>query len=148
MLFGQAAARRPSGLHRFEFFAAGNPAANFKDYLAQGNTHRNLNQPGVHYLAAKRKYLGALRFLGSDTCVPLCTVQNNLGNISKRFHIIDDRRLPPQSFNSREGRLRCRHPPVTFNGVNQGGFFSADKSPRAKAHVNVKGKAGAKNIIA
>ncbi|MNP71911.1 hypothetical protein D3C76_1683650 [compost metagenome] len=60
MLLSQTAAGRAAGLDSLEFFASGNTAANLKNNLTQRNTHRDLNQAGIHHLAAKREYFGAL----------------------------------------------------------------------------------------
>ena len=124
----QAAARRSARLHRLELAALRNPAADFEDHLAQGDSHRNFNQAGVLDPPSQGKDFRAFALLGADTGIPLAAVADDGRDIGEGLYVVDERRLPEQPFHRRIRRPRTRRPALPFHRSDQRGLFAADES--------------------
>ena len=135
-------------MYRFEFFAIGNTAANIVNDFAHGNTHWNFCQTGVINLTGKSKYFSAFRAFSTILAVPICTINNDLRNVSKSFYVIDVSRFTPQAGNCRERRTRTRHTAFTFDGSHERSFFTANESACTFFDMQFKIKTAVKNIIA
>ncbi len=69
------------------------------------------------------------------------------GNIGPGFHVVDVRRLAPESFDRREGRTGTRHAPLSFNGRHERCLFSAHKSSGTFLDVKGEIKVSSENVF-
>ena len=145
--FGNAAAGGAAGLHGFEFAFARHAAADVEDQLAQGNTHRHFDQPGVLDLANQGNRLCAGALLGAVFFEPVSAVFQNQPDAGQRFNIVDDRRFGPQALDRRERRARRGHAAFALNRLDQRGFFTADKSARALFNLDLEIEAGTEDVL-
>src|SRR5262249_3711696 len=80
---GQTAAGRPPGLHSFELATFRDASTNFVDHLAQGDSHRDFDEPGILDATGERENLGAFALLSSDRRVPLAAIANYRSNVGE-----------------------------------------------------------------
>ena len=73
----QASAGRTASLHRFEFPALGNAAANFENHFAQGYAHGHFHQAGVLHAPRQRENFGAFALFRADLRVPVAAIAND-----------------------------------------------------------------------
>ena len=111
-----AAAGRTARLNSLELLAVRDAAADVIDDLAERGAHRDLNKTGVDDLSAECEDLGALAALGAHGGEPLCTLQDDLRDVGKRFNVVDDRRLTEQTLVRRERGLVAGLAAVAFDG--------------------------------
>jgi hypothetical protein len=116
--------------------------------FAKRGSHGDLDQAGVFDLSGKGKDLGPAAFFGADTAEPRGAVVENNGDIGESLNIVDDGGFVPEAMLGGIGRPNSRLASLTFDGMDQGGFFAADKSAGAEPDFDVEGKVGAENIIA
>ena len=148
VLFGQAAAGRTAGLDGFELLATGDAAADFIDELAEGRSHRDLNEADVVDLAAEGEDLRAFGAFGADGIEGGSAFADDERNLREGFDVVDAGRLAPKTFDGREGRTGTRHAALTLDGVKQGGLFAADERAGAKTEMGAEGEVGAKDVVA
>ena len=148
ILFGQAAAGGTAGLGSLKLLSVRNAAADLLDYLAQRGAHGDLHQTGVPDLAAQGEYLGALGLLGTHGSKPVRSLQNNAGNVSPGFHIIQNRGLAEQALDRRERRTGPRLAAFALDRRHQRRFFAAHECAGTQTDVNVKIEPGIENIFA
>ena len=144
----QTAAGRSAGLDSLELLAFGAAAADIVNDLTQSSAHGDLDQTRVVDLAAQREDLGALGLVGTDGGIPFGSLAYDHGNVGNGLYVIDRSRLAPYTGNGRERRLRGRHAAAALDRSDQSCFFTVDKSARAQTDLQVKVKAGIKDVPA
>ena len=143
-----AAAGGASGLRRLEFLAVRDAATDILDDLPQGGAHRDLHQAGVVDLAHQAEDLGALAALGAHAGKPVGAVEDDAGDIGPGLYVIQDGRDAEQALDCREGRTGTRLAAVPLDGGHQRGLLAADEGAGTQAQLDIKGKAGAEDILA
>ena len=91
--------------------------------------------------------LRSRRFFGSQFLEGGGSHPQDQGNRGQGLDVVDHRRLTPQTFLRREGRLGQRHSPIPFDGAHQGRLFAAHEGAGALHHVNPTGIGGSKDVI-
>jgi len=147
VLLGQAAARGAADLHRLEFLAVLDAAADVEDDLAQRRAHRHLDQSRVDHVARQGEGLCAGAFLRADAVEPCTAAQNDLRNIRVGLHIVEHRGPRPQTLLDRARRLDARHTALALDGCGQRAALAADECARAAVDVQMEGKVRAQNVV-
>src|SRR5580704_7120278 len=73
-LLRNTASRRSAGLHRLEFAAVWDAAADFENDSAQRHAHGHFNQTDILNFAGEGKHLCALTLLCANGGVPIATM--------------------------------------------------------------------------
>ena len=142
------AAGRTAGLSSLELVTATDAAADVKDDLAEGRSHRNLDEARVVHLARKSEHLGALRRLGADLVEPVSALVDDDGDVGERLDVVDDGRTVPKTLHGRERRTGLRHAAVTFDGLEKSSLFTAHECTCAETELDVEREAAAENVVA
>ena len=125
-----ASARRPSHLRGLEVPPVRDPAADAVDDLAQGGSHRHLDEAGVVHLAGQREDLRPLAALGADPAVPVAALEDDQRDVRQRLDVVDVGRLALVAPHGGERRARARHPALALERGDQGRFLTADEGAR------------------
>ena len=141
------AAGRTAGLRRLEPLAIGNASADLFDDLAERCAHGDFHQADVRDLAAEGEHLGALGGLGTDRGIPLRSLEDDLGDVGIGLDVVEDGRLPEETFHSRERRPRAGLSALAFDGGHQRRLLAADESAGAETDLDVKIKSGSKDVL-
>src|SRR5207244_13180294 len=88
--------------------------------------------------APDAKRLRASIFGYAQASEPIRALVHDVVNIAKRFHILDDRRSPPEPANLGEGRLRSRMRSLPLECIQQSRLFATDVTTSAGAKMNFK----------
>ena len=142
------AAGRTARLRRLELVAAADAAADVEDDLAEGRSHRNLDEAGVVDLARESEHLGALRRLRTDLVEPVRTLVDDDGDVGERLDVVDDGRTVPETLHGRERRTGLGHAAVAFDGLEKSRLLTAHERAGAEAELDVEREAAAEDVFA
>src|ERR1035438_1152174 len=92
---GNATARRPARLHRFDVAAGSGAFSNVVDEALERRAQGHFNQAGVLNLPDKRKDLGAGALGASGFTKPACAAADDGGNVAPGLDVVDVCRLGP-----------------------------------------------------
>ena len=145
--FGDAAARRSTGLHRLELPAVRDPAADVEDQLAQSGSHRNLDEACVPDAADQRKDLRPLALLGADAREPLGTMADDLRHGGPGLDVVDAGRLAPQATLGREGRPGPGFAHIPFDRGHERRFLAADEGARPALDGDIEVEAASEDVL-
>ena len=145
---GDAAAGRTAGLDSFEFFAAGNSAADIVNKFAKGGTHGNFNKADVVYFAAKSENFGSFGTGGAVFGEFLHAVSEDIRNGCKGFNVVNNGGFVPKAANCRERRTGSGHTAKSLDGMEKCGFFAANESACAETDVCSEGESGTEDVVA
>ncbi len=148
MCRGNAPARRPAGLDRFELLAVLNASADVVDHFFERDAHRHFDQAGVLDLAREREHLGALAFFRAHGSVPRSALPDDVGHVRKRLNVINDRGVAPEPLLDREGRLGLRLAALAFDGSDKRCLFAAHERTGAELHFDHEIEAFPQDILA
>src|SRR5207249_11724526 len=79
---------------------------------------------------------------------PVVAALHDLRDAGEGLDVVDDRRLAEGAFDGGERRLDPRPGPLSFQALDQPGFFAADVRPGAAVHHHVEIEAAAENVLA
>ena len=131
-------AGRAAQLGCFELLATRDATTDIKDDIADRGTHGNLHQTNIVHCPGHRKNFCSLGTLGSNGCIPVTALEDDLAHIGIGFNVIEDRRLLPETLACRERRPWPGHSALTFDGIHQSGFFTADKCAGTLVDLDIK----------
>src|SRR5215467_11831985 len=100
-----------------------------ENYLAHRRAHRDFENAGPSNVAADADKFQSARAVRALRDKPIDTAHQDLRHVDERFHIVDDRRLLPQTDLSRKRRLVARLGAMAFDRFDERAFFSADVAP-------------------
>src|SRR5580698_1180082 len=115
--------------------------------LTHWRAHRKLPETWSLDLAANAKHLRSPIFGQAEASEPIRSFVHDVVNITKRFYILDDRWLPPQSTNLREWGLRSRMRSLAFERIQQSRLFAADITSSARVNMKIKTQVRSENIV-
>ena len=141
-------AGRTAGLRSLELMAATDTATDVEDDLAEGRSHRNLDEAGVVDLARESEHLGALRRLGTDLVEPVGALDDDDRDVGERLDVVDDGRTVPKTLHGRERRTGLRHAAVAFDGLEKSRLFAANERASTETELDVEREAAAENVVA
>ena len=144
----QAAAGGTADLHGFEFRAVFQTAADVEDNFPQGRAHGHLDEARVLNGTGEGEGLAAGASGGTDGLKPIRALQDDLGHVGVGFHVVEHRRLFPQTLFDGSGGLGSGHTPIALNGGGQGRALAADESAGAPVDVHMEAKVGAQDVVA
>jgi len=144
---GDTTTRRATDLYGPQFLAAFHTTAYILDDLVQGRPHRHLYQTTMTNLTRQGEYFRTLAILSTDLPIFISPMIDYIRNLAQSFYIIDQGRTLVQSLHGRIGRPLPRKTSLPFNGGDQSGFLSTDKSARSLKYRNLKRKVTSKDMI-
>src|SRR5262249_47303796 len=128
---GDTTARRTADLNGFEAASRLHASSDFVDNFTEGGTHGYLDQPAALDSTSQGKHFCAFAFVCAVLGKRLGPVSEDPGYHRQCFHVIDHRRLSPESILRWERRTQAGHPTLPLNRGNQRGFLATNKSTGA-----------------
>ena len=78
---------------------------------------------------------------------PIDAARQNLRDVDERFHVVDHRRLLPQTDLAREWRLVARFGAMAFDGLEKRALFPADVATGAHKNFEIKVELAGENSL-
>ena len=147
MFLGKAAAGGTSCLNGLELLAALDAASDVVDDLAEGRTHRHLDEAHVVDLAGQGEHLGSLGLLGTDGSEPLGTLEEDYGDVGEGLYVVDVGGLAEIAADCGERRLHGRLAPLALHRVDKGGLLTADEGSGSVAYFYVEIESRAEDVV-
>src|SRR5207244_10978575 len=91
---------------------------------------------GTLHVAAAPDNLQPARTVDALRDKPIDAARQNLRDVDERFHVVDHRRLLPQTDLAREWRLVARFGAMAFDGLEKRALFPADVATRSEEHTS------------
>src|SRR5260370_36878681 len=148
MLLYKEVGRRSARQQPAETQAVAHSSGMVLEDLTQRRTHGKFPETRPPDFATDAKQLRASIFGEAQASEPIRALVHDVVNIAKRFHILDDRRSPPEPANLGEGRLRSRMRSLPFECIQQSRLFATDVTPSAGWKMNFKTVARPEDVAA
>ena len=132
---GQQGVGRPAGEHGLEPLAGQHAAAAAEDQFAQRGAHRQFVQAGAQHVPRERVQLGSDRSPQAQRAVPVGAVAQDVGDVSERLHVVQQRRGAVDAPFGRVGRLQRGEREAAHHVGHRRGLLAADVQPGTPAHL-------------
>ena len=146
-LGGDDAGRSAARLAHLELAARLQTAAVIVDQGPQGDARRDLHDLRGLDMADDLIDLGAAGVRGAQGFIPGPAFADNCRHAGQGLHIVDDGGFFPQAGHPGKRRLHAGIAPLALDGFDQRGFLAADVAAEAGAHLDIKGKIRAEEVV-
>src|SRR5438132_11952413 len=90
-----------------------------EDHFSEGSAHGQFENAGTLHVAADPDKFQPARTVDALRDKPIDAARQNLRDVDERFHVVDHRRLLPQTDLAREWRLVARFGAMAFDGLEK-----------------------------
>ena len=134
----EASAGRTTCLDSLELLTIRDSAADVIDELSECCTHRNFYETNVINFSAQSEYLSTLGLLCTNRSEVSSAFSEDVRNACECLYVVNACRLAPETLDSRERRSRTRHTTLTFDGVEESCFLTANECACTKSDLAVE----------
>src|SRR5215216_427036 len=139
-------ARRTTKEDGLQLLFIGNSTRHVEQF-SQSYAERDFVQSWLQNIPGNAEKFWTRRFFRANLAVFSRTLGNDQRNVTNGFHIVDHCWLAKQTLSRGEGRLHTRETTLSLDRLKQRGLLATNVGASADAKFNIKGKAGAKNIV-
>src|SRR5579859_442775 len=138
---------RSAGNHGFQFASVGNAATHVVDHFFKRITQRQFVNAGLVDMSAQAEEARAAVLRRAVIGKLLPARQNNVGDRSNGFDVVDDRRPAPESDHGREGRTDAGNAALALERFHQRRLFAHFVRAGAGVPIAVKLLTAAEDVI-